>query len=128
MRTATEFARNAPEATYEELARGLSPDIAPVQLEAVLQEEAVVSGDILGFLKDGLSRNLREYLPEGWKIGPDAEFQASKAYAMWVGALGEEYEALGRSAWRRLRALQPPAGWLPTLSDPLLEAAFEDMK
>ena len=126
MSSVTEFARSLPWATYEMLSKELGSDIAPAQMEALLQEEAAARGDVLSFLMDGLTRNLREYLPDGWGVGPEAEFRAARAYSMWVSSLGEELEARGREAWRRLRSFQPPTGWVPTASDPLLEAAFSD--
>jgi hypothetical protein len=121
----TEFADAWPGLPLHALASKLG-GVSGIQLELCLSEEARESGTIQRFAKDYLVRCLRWMLERGWGNGPDAEFDAASAYAHWASGLGERAAAAAEAAFRRLRSLNVPVGWLPVgPDDPYIEAAFE---
>jgi hypothetical protein len=123
----SEFANAHPAATFAELAQRLSPDVAPIQVETLFRDEALRSGRFSEYVRDSLVRNLRRHLPHGWGVGPQAHFQASRAFASWMAMLGDEYDAAAERMWSRLRELTPAEGWQPTgPDDQLVLAAFRD--
>jgi len=121
----SEFANAHPGATFAELAQRLSPDVAPIQVETLFRDEALRSGRFSQYVRDSLVRNLRSYLPDGWGVGPQAHFQASRAFASWMSMLGDKYDAPAERMWNRLRELSPTQGWQPIgRDDELVLAAF----
>lgn len=128
--TATEYARTRPGESLIALAAELGPgDVAAVQLERRLYEEAIASGTVEAFARDLLVRSMREHIPEGWRRdwGPDvpgdtttARWRASRACAGWAAAIDyvSTYEAAAGRVMLALRDAAPfPDGWLPLDAD-----------
>jgi hypothetical protein len=121
----TDFADTRPAASYKELAKELGDDVAVVQLETLLRDEAKKRGRSERFARSSLVRLLREYCVDGWDSGDSFAFQAARAFASWVSTLGNGYEAAAERTWGLLKARRPPKGWCPdSPDDPLLKDVF----
>jgi hypothetical protein len=123
----TDFADARPAASYKELVNELGDDLAVVQLETLLRDEADRQDRWERFARGSLVRLLREYCAEGWDCGENFALRAARVFARWVSILGDEYESTARQTWRLLKTRHPPTGWCPnTPEDPLLREVFED--
>src|SRR5437660_769459 len=108
--TVTEFADARPFAPLVDLADELGvEDVAAVQLETVLRSEAEEAGRVGEFVRKLLVRRIHEAIPDGWGIseGYDFNFEASGAFANWIGALEDSQTRQAEHVWRRLRAANP---------------------
>jgi hypothetical protein len=124
----TEFADTWPAHTLVELATMVG-GVSAIELEACLREEARESGSLLHFARSYLVRCLRENLAAGWGGGSQADFDVASAYGHWKSGLGVGAAADAERAFRKLKELRPPDGWLPEGEhDPLIEAAFEGLE
>jgi len=123
----TGFADARPTATYGELARELGDDVAVVQLETLLRDEAKKGRFTERFARTSLVRLLREHCSDGWGSGAAFAFRAARAFASWVSTLGDEYESAAERTWRLLKARPPAEGWCPDdPDDSLLKAVFAE--
>lgn len=123
----TGFADARPTATYVELAKELGDDVAVVQLETLLRDEARKGGFTERFARGSLVRLLREHCPDGWGSGDASAFRAARAFASWVSTLGVEYESAAERTWGALKAQRPPQAWCPeSAEDAFLKQAFAD--
>jgi hypothetical protein len=129
--TVTEFVENQPTASLLELADQLGKeDVAGVQLEKVLIDEAEDTGTMERCVKSLLVRALHEELPEGWQTRWDGSpggtgMRLISASTSVYSALPLHYrpmfDALDEAIWD-----EPiPDGWLPTgPDDPILVEIF----
>lgn len=124
----TAFADTIPEASFTELAGRLDTRYAPVQLRAVLMQEAIDTGQLPRFGRRMLVEYIRRAMPKGWEEGSDPRFEKANAFSCW----DVDFEPiLGRSTVDQilsaLEAAEPPLGWLPPgPDDELLVRAFPD--
>lgn len=120
-----EIARANPKATFEELARMVGSDVAAVQVEEVLKQEAGESG-LDEFASDSLVRCLREFLPNGWPESGVQDFHFVQAFAVWGSLLGARYEAQARAVLSAFQGARLSRGWLPAdSSDEAIVKVFE---
>lgn len=123
--SATEFADSAPTIAHAELLSRLDTRYAPVQLTAVLMQEAADNDDVPRFARRMLAQYLRVAMPDGWG-SPNEAFERAHAFGSWSA---EFAPVLGRQRIENiLEALvrsTPVAGWLALgPDDPLLVSAF----
>jgi hypothetical protein len=109
----TDFAQVNPIMTFQELAQTLGADVAPIQIESLLREEAVESGAFEKFARDTLARRIRQHIPNGWKTGEDFEFNVARAFASWSAALGEPYSEIAHRVWQLFQYAIIDVGWAP---------------
>ena len=132
--TVTEFADTQPTASLLTLTGQLAEerDIAALQIQKLLIDEAEATGTMERCAKSLLVRNLREELPGGWPAewNHDVTMRRASAYGEWAAALGERYQPSYRAIGDTLKAaaldttLIPP-GWLPAgPDDPILVEIF----
>jgi hypothetical protein len=122
----TDFAEARPQATFEDLARELGPDVAQVQLEVLLRGEALEGGRLKRFAMSSLVRTLREWLPEGWAVGERWDFNRARALAKWSSIVGSEYRGEVEALREALRSTKVEKGWLPeSISDALIVDLFK---
>ncbi len=138
--SATDFAAAFPRSSLVPLAATLgTTDVAAVQLERRLYDEAIERGTVERLARDLLVRELHEHLPDGWRRewGPDVpgdtttpRWRRSMAATGWATAVGSvpEYDAAADRVMFALRDQAPfPDGWLPAdADDPLLVAFFRE--
>src|SRR5688500_4976596 len=110
----TAWAERYPGASFVELAASLGPDIAAIQVEKILREEAVRRDVLDHFARTCLVRYLRQRMPSGWRGTPDDNFRLARAFASWSAALGDNFEQQTDAVWRAINvAGVMPRGWLP---------------
>jgi hypothetical protein len=121
------YAKSLPKHTFRELAAPLGEDVAPVQIEKLLLEEAIETNDFSYFARTCLIRYLRQNLPEGWGVGENLEFRRAYAFAAWSTAIGEEFINVADSVWNDLnKPGKVKNRWLPEdVDDVLIDAAFQ---
>lgn len=128
--TLTDFARARPTATLKALADELGVgDVAPIQVQWTLVEEARAAGTLEACARDLLVRCLRE-VPAGWPAeqGYVPQTDVRGQLIEWQVALSEErYDAaLDLMTQTLLDATDIPVGWLPTSpDDPIVVRLFE---
>ena len=126
----TAFAESKPAATMSELADALGFDVAPIQVEAILRDEAIATVRLKPFAQALLCRRIREWLQEGWGRGEEFLSDLSGAFTRWEGGVstivpGQDREIL----WERLQRLDVMPGWLPTgTDDPIIEHSFAGIR
>jgi len=129
-RSLTAFAQARPDATLGSLATEIGVgDVAPIQVQWVLYEEAKSSGALRPFAADLLVRRLRE-VEEGWPAGNGYGDQKAVRHQLiaWQGCLRDEGEEarLAQVTRALLDATDIPPGWKPSgPDDPVIVAAFE---
>jgi hypothetical protein len=125
----TAFSASAPCEPYRLLSPKLGDDIAPVQLEKLMREEAIESGKFALFARDCLARYLRQNLPDGWARGDDSEFRTARSFASWSAALSlnddKEIDSQTRKIWDKLRQIAPTGWQVEGMDDPVLLRAFD---
>ena len=105
----------------------LGPEFAAAQLVEIFKFEAMRDGDVEGFARDYLVRELRFELLRGWNGGPHSESLAASAIAHLVTALPKEWKDRAWATWEALKRQDPPPGWAPRgAEDPLIEKAFRE--
>lgn len=125
----TAFARAHPTVSLDKLASLAGPgDVAPIQLQWQLVEEAHMAKDLRPCALDLLVRFLHE-VKRGWPsdLSWDGQRDVRTSLMSWQTSLGEErYEALAsKMVLELLRATDLPAGWLPSgTEDPRLVTLF----
>jgi hypothetical protein len=135
--SATEYVAQQPTASLVQLADELHADVAAVQLERRLFDEARATDAVERHLRDLLVRRMHEHLPDGWRIdwGPDVVGDVTTAWARrahtlahWAhaGWLEEYQDAIDRIIDAVLDGSAPfPAGWTPAnADDPILVEFF----
>jgi hypothetical protein len=118
--------RHAGETLFA-LADDLGEDVAAIQVEWLLREEASVKGTTAEFARDLLIRYLRERTPDGWGVAEryDFEFEWAAAFARWTTGLDKSAESAADRVWEAFKKIDIPKGWLPEKSDdPILGQAF----
>jgi hypothetical protein len=112
------------------LAEELGPDdIAAVQLQTLLVEEAIRTHAIPRVLRDLLVRGLRERLPQGWKYPLDGEARVHVVGAIvdWETELKDHLDKPATfTAGQDLLDAELPDGWLPEGPDDPVIIAFVD--
>jgi len=112
----TAFATARPSVPLYVLAEELGKDdIAAVQVLSGLLAEAERSKQVTRFVRDVLSRELFQSLPEGWPaVMDDANrFKVAKALGRWSAYTPETHQSRAEGAKAALRANPPPPGWRP---------------
>jgi hypothetical protein len=111
-------------------------DVAAVQLERMLLDEAKASGTLERRARDLLARRLHAELPEGWRrewIDTPGDvttpfFRLGRALSPWCAGLGTYLPECSDAADRVFLAMSHaafPEGWLPSgPDDPLLVDVF----
>jgi hypothetical protein len=126
--TVTEFADSRPLDTLSGLADELGrEDVAPIQLEFLLRQEAEERGTVERFARSLLVRRFRERVPDGWAISDNYEFESERAgaYASWIGGLDDRDHEAAERVWDAFEVLDLPRGWLPSgPDDPVLDQIF----
>jgi hypothetical protein len=127
--TATAFTDAEPTASLLTLAKQLARerDVAALQLQLLLLDEADATGTVERCARDFLVREFHETLPEGWHTewDDDAAFRRSGVYSSWCTALPDRYEQCCDRIWEDIRAATLPEGWLPAgPDDPILVEIF----
>jgi hypothetical protein len=112
------------------LADELGPDdIAAVQLESVLVQEAIRTNTVPRVLRDLFVRSLRERLPQGWRCPLDEEsrFGVVGAIVDWETQLKDHLDDASRfAAGQAFVNSELPTGWLPEGPDDPVIIAFVD--
>jgi hypothetical protein len=113
-----------------ELAKLLGDDVAAAQLVQQALGEAVERGEVERLARDLLARELRRYLPNGWRHHSDGDeaFARARAQGNWTATLRGIDDA---ACERVLDALNQPGavpdGWQPFHGDdPLLVTIFAE--
>jgi hypothetical protein len=108
------WAERNPVASFSELAASLAPDIAAIQVEQILREDAEHRDKLDHFARTCLVRYLRQRMPLGWGGTLNDNFCLARAFASWSAALGDEFDQQVDAVWRALNiAGVMPRGWLP---------------
>lgn len=123
-----DFSEARPTATFLELADELGEeDVAAVQLEWLLKEEALAKKRFGRFARASLVRSIYEQLPQGWGVGEKVDFRRAGVYADWRGTIGPEYNDATDRVFDALEAANPPLGWLPAgADDPIIDKACRE--
>ncbi len=126
----TAFARTMPLATLDELVAALGEgDVAPIQLQWRLVEEARISNALRECALELLVRFLRE-AKQGWpsELSWDSQREVRSALVSWQTSLSEVQAEVsaGEMEFELLEATDVPPGWLPRGGDdPRLVAVFD---
>jgi hypothetical protein len=133
--TVTQYVGNRPGISLLVLADELGPgDIAAVQIESLLVEEAIRTRMVPHILRDLLVRELHYALPHGWRcpLDDDSRSRVARALARWETDLQIEHhldcfdEEMTFRAGQDLMDAEFPTGWLPEgPNDPVI-VAFVD--
>lgn len=123
----TAFAESRPTATLVELADELgAEDVAAVQVEALLRDEARETSSIHRFARSMLVREVHHFFPDGWMRGDRVEWNRAGVWAKWVSRLGQEQKSAAERVWDSLES-HVPLGWLPSgPDDPIIMQAFTE--
>lgn len=131
----TQYASERPGVLLLVLAKELGPDdIAAVQIESLLVEEAIRTHTVPHALRDLLVRELHYALPQGWKCPLDdaSRSEVAGALARWETDLQIEHhldcfdDEMTFKAGQDLLNAELPAGWLPEGPDDPVIIAFVD--
>jgi hypothetical protein len=128
--TVTAYADAQPTVSLLALAKQLTQerDIAALQIELVLLDEADSAGMVERCARDLLVRNLHEELPEGWHTqwNDDTQYRRAGVFSSWYATLGSRYEPAVDSIFAAFVAAPIPEGWLPDgPDDPILVEIFQ---
>jgi hypothetical protein len=124
----TDYANTRPTATLDALADDLGVgDVAPIQVQWMLVDEARAAGQLERCARDLLSRRLSGFT---WPADRARDSQKSirRALLAWQGSLRDaDYDVvLERIAVALLDATDIPASWSPNgPDDPIIVDAFE---
>jgi hypothetical protein len=123
-----DFTETRPTATFLDLANDLGvEDVAAVQIEWLLKDEALERNCFERFARASLVREMYEQLPQGWGIGENVEYRRASVCAKWCRTLGSEYDHATGRVFDALEAANPPVGWLPAgADDPIIDKAFRE--
>lgn len=131
--TVTQYAADRVGVPLIELAAELGrDDIAAVQIMDLLIEEAIRTNTVPRVLRDLLVRELREYLPHGWKYPLDDESRSKAAGALvsWETEIERHLDCFDEKqrfmAGQDLLSAELPTGWLPEGPDDPVIVAFVD--
>jgi hypothetical protein len=125
----TAFADSQPGASLIHLADQLGTgDVAAVQLEWRLIDEAETTGSMERCARSLLARALREDLPEGWQhewrdVPGDPStplFRKVGALVSLIVAMPDRYKPCAERVCDALNAAEIPVGWLPSDADDAL--------
>ena len=126
----TAFARSRPTATLKALADEIGiGDVAPIQVQWVLVEEAREAGTLEECARDLLVRQLRA-VAAGWPAerGYRPQTNVRDQLIAWQGSLQDEHydSALAMVTRALLDATDIPVGWQPNgPDDPIVTAHFD---
>ena len=111
--------------SYIDLAIILGDDVAAVQVESVLHDEAIDQSELTYFSRSSLVRRLNQALPKGWGLGARADFKAASAFANWTASLPDAHQERCRRIFKRIQD-EASKGWRPgSPSDPIISSAFQ---
>jgi hypothetical protein len=128
--SATEFAASTPTRTLVQLSGDLGGgDVAPIQIQWALVEEAKEREAVEYCARDLLVRHLHE-VAAGWPAeqGWEPQKAVRRALIAWQGCLRDERHdaVLGRITEALLNGNDVPPGWLPNgVDDPIIVRYFE---
>lgn len=119
--------------TFEQLARELGPDVAPVQVEMMYLRECRDAGRMVEAAAECLARTVIERFPRGWGVGVRLDYRTASALAAWISDMKNDIdqsglgaEVLDAVADALQKTHQPSKGWLPKNGqDPLIQQAFK---
>jgi hypothetical protein len=128
--TVTQYAAARAGSTLVDLASELgSDDVAGIQVMHMLIEEAIRTNTVPRLLRDLLTRELRQALPQGWE-SPLSEISRSKvarALGRWEIELKDHLDdELTFKAGQDLLAAELPDGWRPSGPDDPIIVTFVD--
>jgi hypothetical protein len=126
----TDYARTDPLATLEQMTQALGEgDVAPIQLQWTLVEEAQQADELECCVRDLLVRHLRE-VPQGWPASRDWDAQEDVGLALnaWQVCLRDpRYNKIMEAivtAMLNVDDIKP--GWLPSgVDDAYIESLFK---
>jgi hypothetical protein len=133
--TVTQYVSSRPGVSLLVLADELgSDDIAAVQIESLLVEEAARTRTVPHLIRDLLVRELHYALPYGWKypLDDDSRSRVARALARWETDLQIEHrlkcfdDEMTFQAGQDLMNAELPTGWLPEGPDDPVIVAFVD--
>jgi hypothetical protein len=133
--TVTQYVGSRPGVSLLVLADELGPgDIAAVQIESLLVEEAIRTRMVPHILRDLLVRELHYALPHGWRypLDDDSRSRVARALARWETDLQIEHrldcfdDESTFKAGQDLMDAEFPTGWLPEGPDDPVIVAFVD--
>jgi hypothetical protein len=125
------YLESMPSATYEDIARSLHTEIAPIQVIKAQFEEATRTGALRNAAKDSLCRSIIERFPHGWNSGDSYKWTIVKALSGWsseIIATGghPELKDILHEIIKCIRDAPPPNGWLPSgTNDPIIAGVFD---
>ena len=119
--------------TFEQLAKELAPDVAPVQVEMMYLRECRDAGRLLEAASECLARTIIERFPRGWGLGVRLDYRTASALAAWISDMMHDVEqselddrVLGAIADVLQKTHPPPQGWRPANGeDPVIQRAFQ---
>ena len=117
-----------PAEPYSLIAAKLGDDIAPLQIEWLQIEEAREKGAMKTFAMDSLARDLKHFLPTGWRSSARDDFDTARAFATWSTRLEQampELSGTTTAIWNAIEKQIPYTGWIPTgPNDSYIQQAF----
>ena len=127
--TVTELADTQPTASLVTLTGQLADDrdIAALQIEKLLIDEAEAMGTMERCARSLLARRIHEELPEGWhrEWDDDANFRRAHAYGSWCAHIPSRYDQSLDRIGEVIKTASWPEGWLPAgPDDPILVEFF----
>ena len=124
----TSYADTMPLVPVLELAEQIGSNVAAIQLEMLLFQEAQEHNSLPRFLRSLLVRRIREAAPEGWRKGDPKRFQfrLASTIASWQRVAGKVIsEQEQEQIWKAIRDADVQNGWLPDgPDDPVIVAAL----
>ena len=125
-----QFADEYITSSFSELAEMLGPDVAPIQVEALVKADAIAKQEFDRFAKVSLIRFIKERLPEGWMNDDASAFQRAHLFGSWSSSLGEQNRPTALIVWKRLQdELGIPERWTPQdENDRLLVMATQGLR
>jgi len=125
-----EFLASVPGVPYCIAAHRLG-GFPPIQVVVAQFREARQCGTVREAAQDSLVREIAEFLPNGWGIATNTEFQRARALASWSSsvkvtgrceACAPQVRAISDALW----SLSIPIEWKPSgPNDPIIESLFE---
>jgi hypothetical protein len=127
----SDFLNMFPVESYDDIAKRLGDDVAPIQVIHLQLQESLDTSYQLAAGKDSLVRILNQRNRRGWATGLHWKRRMSQIYADWVtmapmDARIPEISNIKKKVWSELENLSPPKGWVPkSIDDPIINEAFD---
>lgn len=121
------WAATRPTCSLSELNSLLGSDIAPVELEQYMAEEAARLGRYDRFVREQLVRLLHYYCPAGLAASKhESNFIRASAWSFWSSLFEPSHRGFAEQAYEKvMEVMRREPGWSPAdADDPLLVEAF----